>query len=400
MPMPKAPRWTQAEIAVLEEFYPEVGVDCVEYLPGRTWKSIHQKAFKLGLRCEKLTDAPKALLQGDVLEEAIRLREEEGWAFARIAAKFGICEASASNSVLIALCPRKGYRPAERLANGRLTAEGLARLRYALKRGLKAVDIQLRLGLSASRIALERRRYNAELKANGKALLPPPGNGEEYSGVKVPASKRREVEQLLLEGLGAPKIVDRLGTSKTTVQRIRARLVKRLARKGEALPGCDMSGHRHTILESARYVPDESRALVRKLVLERLPVFHAADCAAVGKCTAYRIRDELREELRARGEVLPPPDRSLWRRGRGQEDPYWPPIGTEAIYAFRQLLGTRSFDEAKAEWRRRECAKAADSNGWSTDFQRRLDRVASGQIGIERSSFVPQLPHNPQEARA
>ena len=155
------------------------------------------------------SSAPKSRLQGEALDEAVRLREVENWSFSAIGKHFGVCEASASNAVTTALCVRRGYRPAERDQHGRLTVEGIERLRYALKKGLKGIDIQLRLGVSAACVSEQRRRYNRELLARGKALLPPPGGGQAYSGARLSPAKRKQVEQLFLQGLGTQKIAER-----------------------------------------------------------------------------------------------------------------------------------------------------------------------------------------------
>ena len=381
MPAHRTPRWTQQEIAVLEEFYPSDGVDCVEYLPGRTWKSVHQKAFKLGLKCEKPTVAPSTKLEGAALEEAIRLREEENWSFARIGAKFGISEAAANNAVLVALCPRKGFRPAERDENGCLLPEGIERLRYALKKGLKGCYIQLRLGLSAGRIAEERRRYKRELKSAGKAPLPPAGGGDHYSGAKLTRAQKQQVEALFMEGLGTQKISDRLGISKTSCGRIRNRLVARLKRKGETLPGCDTKGTRHQQAESIRFVTDEQRDLLRAAILDRVPVRRAAITLAIGLCTAYRIRDELRAELEAHGQSLPDPVLPGRSRARSN-DPFWPPVGTANLYAFRALLAEMPFAEARAKWSADRRAEAQAERDRPKTFEEQLARLARGEIGI------------------
>lgn len=266
MPAHRSPRWSPAEVAILLDRYPSAGMAGVQLLlPGRSWHSIYVKASKLGLKSERVTDAPRAKLQGADLEEAIRLRETEGWSFGRIGALLGVAEASACNAVLIALCPRKGFVPAQRDPHGRLTAEGMERLRYALKKGLKGVDIQLRLGLSAACVAEQRRRYNRELKANGKVPLPPPGAGEQYSGVKLTRGMKVEVEELFLKGLGALKVSEHTGAAKTTCTRIRQRLVRRLRRKGEALPGCDVRGVRHVQADSSRFIPEECKAALRAI---------------------------------------------------------------------------------------------------------------------------------------
>lgn len=381
MPAQRSPRWTREEIAALKEFYPGEGVDCAERLPGRSWQAVHQKAHKLGLKCEKQTRAPSAKLEGDDLETAIRLREDEGWSFARIGARFGISEAAACNAVLVALCPRKGYRPAERDENGCLLPAGLERLRYALKLGLKGCDIQLRLGLSAGRVAEERRRYNRELKDAGKALLPPPGKGEAYSGVKLTRQMKREVEELFLQGLGTLKVSERTGVSKTSCTRIRSRLVARLRRKGEKLPGCDRNGTRHVQAESARFVTDEQKDLLRAALLQRVPVRRAALDLVIGLCTAYRLRDELKEELQQQGRDLPSPILPGRVKSR-QTNPCWPPAGTKAIYAFRALLADMPFDEAKATWKAERRAELNLERSRPKSFEEQLERIGRGEIGI------------------
>lgn len=396
MPARKPPPWSRGEIAVLREFYPQEGIDCADRLADRTWQAIHQKAHKLGLRCEKVNPAPDGKLEGEALEEAIRLREQDGWSFARIGAKLGVCEASACNCVLIALCPRKGFVPAERDVDGRLLPEGIARLRFALKKGLKGCDIQLRLGLSAGRIALERRRYNAELKAAGKALLPPPGAGEAYSGVKISASKRREVEALFQEGLGTLKVSERTGVSKTSCTRIRAKLVRRLKRKGEQLAGCDARGVRHVQAESARFVTAEQKELLRAALLDRVPVRRASIDLVIGGRTAYRIRDELAAELQARGDQLPRPIMPGSAR-RSPASPTWPPSGPKQIYAFRELLAVLSFDEAKARWRAERRAEIDAERARPKSFEEQLQRIARGEIGIARA--VPRAHLEPTAQR-
>jgi hypothetical protein len=276
MARPKAPAWTQEELAVLTEIYPAAGLNGVaDVLSERSWSAIYVMANRLRLQAP-LTAAPKTKLSGPRLEEAIRLREVEGWAFARIAVHYGIAETSASNAILIALCPRKGFTPAERDDKGRLLPRGIERLRWMLKKGLKPVDIQLRLGLSAGRIAEERRRYNADLKAAGKALLPPPGNGERYSGARISRDVLKQVESLLLTGLGTPKVADRTGVSKVHCQRVRAKLLARLKRRGQTIPGCDANGRRVRLFENAAMIPDTAKQALRALLLDRVPVRRAA----------------------------------------------------------------------------------------------------------------------------
>ncbi|CAD7335215.1 MULTISPECIES: hypothetical protein [unclassified Sphingobium] len=349
MPRSKAPAWTSQEIAILQDIYPREGINgAADALPDRSWQAIYVMASKLGIRSSVVTDAPKPALAGPELEEAIRLREQEGWSFARIGAHLGVCESSACNAVLIALCPRKGFTPAQRDNKGRLTAEGLERLRLMLRKGMKAVDIQLQLGLSASRIAEERRRYRADLRARGKAPLPQPGGGEAYSGVKLTKAARAEVEQLLLQGYGAQKVTERTGVSNTSVGRIRNRLIRRLRRKGETLPGCDRDGRRVSAAKVSKlYIPAEAVEALRQRILAREPVARAAAELGIGGSSAYKIRDALAAELRAQGEELPAPI----RLGRGKEarsraaSARWLPKGQ--IHRFRQLSIEHGHDQAK-----------------------------------------------------
>lgn len=402
MPRTKAPAWTSQEIAVLREIYPTEGLGGVaDLLSDRSWHSIHQKAFKLGIRCELVTYAPKARLQGDRLEQAIRMREDQNWSFARIAAELGgISEAGVCNAVLNALCTRKGFRPAERDGKGRLLPEGLARLRVLLKKGFKGVDIQLRLALSAGRVAEERRRYNRELKANGKALLPPPGGGEAYSGVKVPRSKVREIEEALMQGLGTRKVSERTGASKTTITRARNRLIRRLGRKGECLPGCDRSGKRLRVVDHFHAIPDHARAEFRRLLIDRrMSARRAGLHAGIGGSNAHRMYQAIVAEYAGRGEQLPPTRRAPSigpdRQALLDEDAIYPK-GRAGMAAFRQhaaeagyLTARRKLRDDHAEviaaeqaQRAREAEAARQEALRPRTFEEKLALVASGKAQL------------------
>lgn len=412
MPAHKIQRWTKPEIAILREVYPKEGLNgCADALADRSWQAIHQKASKLGIRCEKVTPAPKGRLQGVDLERAIQLREIQKMSFARIGAEFGICEASACNSVMNALCTRHGFTPAQRDANGRLTDDGKERLRFALKKGLKGIDIQLRLGLSASRIALERRRYDAELKERGKAALPPPGLGVVYSGTKLSREQKAAVEALFMTGLGTAKVSQRTRVSLTSCTRIRNRLVKRLRRKGECLPGCDIHGNRHVQAESSRFISDEMKSMLRDVLLDRTPVRRAAMMLAMGLSNAYKIRDQLSAELQAQGKELPKPIRPGSSRHGLARDPNWPPADVKEIYSFRTLLRDMQFAEAKAKWmadRRAERTEAAEAKRAEAQrpktFQEQLAAIAQGRATIvpafTRVHLEPQLTVQQEGPRA
>lgn len=391
MSIRKTARWSAHELALLRAHYPSEGSRIVARLPGRSRHAIQVKAYKLGLETTHTNAAPTARLQGLALEEAIRLRETEKWSFAAIGRHFGICEASACNAVTIALCVRRGYRPAERDQHGRLTPAGIERLRYALKKGFKGVDIQLRLGVSAACVSEQRRRYNRELLSRGKAPLPPPGGGQAYSGVKLTSAQRKQVEACFMLGLGTAKTAERTGVSRTSCIRIRDRLVRRLRRKGEALPGCDAAGVRHVHAESTRFITDEQRHLLRAMLFDRVPVRRAAYELVIGTSSAYRIRDALSAELAREGRSLPSPRLPGRIRAQPMPDPFWPPANPKEIFAFRRLLQTMSFAEAKAHWRqslrearRAERAEAENAKRHLT-FEEQLARVASGDVGITRN---------------
>src|SRR3546814_9550404 len=151
--------------------------------------------------------------------------------------------------------------------------EEVQRMRLSLRKGRKGFEIQLRMGVSAACVAEQRRKYQADLKARDKAPLPPPGNGEQYSGVHYSKAKRRSVEDVLQQGYGTARASKLTGVSKTVCIRIRAALVKRLARKGECLPGCDIKGRRTAQLPGFRNIhPAQVDALKRMMEIGRAHV--------------------------------------------------------------------------------------------------------------------------------
>lgn len=222
MPAHRNPAWSAAELKLLRDHYLEGGMPAAHLaLPGRSIYSIRMKAARLKLRSPLRAPARKHMLNGDRLATAIEMREQ-GVPFSKIAAQFGVCETAVINAITTALCAARGHRPAERDRAGKLLPAEVERLRYMLKKGVKHMEIQQRMGISASSVSHYRRDYNAELKAAGKALLPPPGNGERYSGVPVGPKDRKRVEELLMTGLGSIKVSDQIGVSKTSVVKIRA----------------------------------------------------------------------------------------------------------------------------------------------------------------------------------
>ncbi len=386
----KAPRWSTQEIAILTDIYPREGMPgAADALPDRGKQAIEQKAFKLGLRSPIVNDAPKLVLQGDRLERAIALYES-GIGFMAIARELGCTPTATTNAILIALCPRRGYRPAERDASGRLTPESKERLRYMLKKGLKAVEIQLRLGISAARVAEERRRYNCDLANRQKAPLPPPGGGERYCGVRLPRESKRAVETALLNGYGS-RIVSRMtGVSVPSVKNIRRALVARLARKRQALPGCDTAGKRLGAAKfSPHHIPDGSVAELHARLLAGEPVAHAARVVGIGSSGAYKIRDMLRAELAIEGRTLPAPirlGRTAAQRARAIEAGRLP---DGRFREFRELVHVHGYEEGKRLMIERiEQQRAADAEARAIEqarpksFEEQLDRVARGELKI------------------
>jgi hypothetical protein len=304
-------------------------------------------------------------LRGARLAEAVALRDA-GWSYAKIGARLGCSESAASNCVIPILGARAGHRMAERDENGRMVPAELERLRMMLLKGIKPVDIQFRMGLSASRIAEERRRYNRELKERGKRPLPPPGNGEQYSGARLSLEAKREVERLYLEGFGAAKISKRTGVSYTHVQRIRQKLVRRLKRKGQSLAGCDPSGKRHTMKDHARAIADEQKAKLRELILNRVPVRRAGKICGIGGSSAYRIRDEIKAEL---GDAFPSPRLPGRVSKLRAEMLYSQAIPDECLWRFRVLVREHGEEEARRILR----ADAAETRRNET-FEQKLQR--------------------------
>lgn len=390
------PNWTHQEIATLRDVYPVGGMPAaMASLPRRPRQAIYVKANRLGLHTEHRPDAPQLALRGEQLQQAMDLRAQ-GWGCERIGNLFGMAEMTVSNAVIIEEGRRKGYAPLARDQNGRLLPASIETMRLLMRKGWKSRDIQERCGVSASCVAEQRRRYQRDLKARGKAAMPPPGGGQAYSGKRVSRADRLRVEQLYMEGLGATKIVERTGVSYTTVQRIRQRLVKRLRRKGEALPGCDASGRRRTQASSARFIPPELIDQLRARILARDPVIRAASELGIGGSSAYKIRDKLRAELEARGQTLPNPVRpgrvtSTLHPSRTAK---WLPTGAKHIYRYGQLLATMPADQAKAAMLAEiEQVVAADRAARQAEaarpltFEEQLERVRAG-----RATLVANIP--------
>lgn len=384
-------RWTDAEMAVMRRLYPDHGAKAVQAeiraqgWPDRSLQSIMVQAAKKGIACNIRAQAPTLRMSVREIAEAMRLHDS-GQSYCEIGRLLNYAPTTVSNAILIEEGKRRGFTFAERDGNGCLTDAGVKQVWGMIRSGTKGVDIQMRCGVSAACVAEQRRKYARWCKINRIVPPPPPGKGEAYAGAKIPREKVREVETLLMEGFGCKKINARSGVSITTISRIRAKLVRRLKRKGECLPGCDKSGTRRRQLESIRFIPDAARAEFRGLLMDRIPVKRAAVMVGMGLCSAYRERDALREELAARGEELPKPKLPGRVRGklpelRALEE--WMPEGPDGMYRYRALVHAHGAEAAKAMLKA-EKAEAlaarikARSQPKRLTFEEQLARVAGG----------------------
>jgi hypothetical protein len=327
--MDPRPRWQPHEIAILRTIYAEQGLAAaMKALPGRHRQAIFVKASKLGIKCIGQQFRVGWYVQHS--EEAWHLRHEDKLSFVEIGRRLGVCEAQATNSVLYAECIKAGHTPLERHAGGRLRPEGRDRLRLMFRKGWTHRKIQEWTGCPAATLTRERKLYAAELKAKGLAPLPPIGGGLRYSGAKIPKALARRVEQLYLEGYGTKTVVTMTGVSNTHSLRTRTKLVLRLRRKGQCLPGCDIDGVRRIFKDHMRHVPQVSiDQLTQLLKSGRHSVNESARLAGVGSCFAYRFYHANKERL-----ALPP----LRGWGRKSQVAPFPGKGQWGFIRYRQLL--------------------------------------------------------------
>src|SRR3546814_16729539 len=129
---------------------------------------------------------------------------------------------------------------------------------------------------------------------------------------------RRAADDCLLQSFGGPPASKITRVSKTVCIRSRAALVKRLARKGECLPGCDIKGRRTAQLPGLRNIHPAQVDALKRMMADGIPVRRAASMAGIGHCSAYRIRDELNTERAAQGK--PPTAAHQWPTPAGQSE--------------------------------------------------------------------------------
>lgn len=372
MGKPRAPRWTSAEIAVLRETYPEQGMKAtLALLPGRSRYSVYVQASKMNIRTGHRPT--RAGIYRDIAAKALELHEKLG-TYAAVAIELGVCEATATNAVHHARSLRAGHEPLERDHNGRITAAAIDRLRQLFRKGLTHRDIQKLTGVSAATLSRERRRYEEYLKSNGLAYCPARNHGEGYSGNRVPRAKKLEVERLYLEGFGAKKISAATGVSHTVTLRIRTRLIARLRRKRECLPGCDIDGVRRAMRDHARHVPQESIDRLKAMILDRVPVRRAANICGIGGSTAYRIRDALKAEL---GDAMPKPRLPGRTRPLQRELMDAQAIPPGKLHRFRGLVHQHGDAEARRLLRAEIAAERKNLT-----FEQQLEAVGQGKLRI------------------
>lgn len=305
--------WSQREVAVLKKYFPIGGAAAckaqLKKLEQRGSAAIEQKAWQLRIRGPSRPMAFNLALEGERLDRAIELYEKCRL-FSRVAREFDISETAAMNCILIALCHRRGFIPAARDENGKILPAEVDRMRLMMQRGRKGVDIMLEMGVSAGCVRYQRRRYEAYLERRSKTL-PPPGGGQRYSGAPLTAKEKREVEMWLLRGFGTPRIGERTGVSNTAVKRIRAKLVAKLRRRGECLPGCDIDGHRLRQVDHPSHKTPQQIAAARTSILAGDPLQVTATKAGMSKATVSTLRAKMKVELAAEGKALPPTTRKL-----------------------------------------------------------------------------------------
>ena len=292
--------WTRREDTILCRFY-DKGVDEVApLLPDRTVEAIRQRAVKLGAAAPRAAGLRVPCADQDM--DVIMALRDQGMGYRAIARLLDLKEQAVSNAVLRVECERAGFTPARRDAAGGLIAQDAERLYGFIREGLTGVEIQRRLGVSASCVL----HYRARLKRNGEQL-PPPGNGMRYSGSRVQKDVRKEVDRLFMLGYGAAKVAELAGVTVTFAKRRRLMLVHQLAARGECLPGCDLNGRRVQVKESAAWITEQQRVDLQWLLMEGWPIAPAAQELRIGKSSAYRIANELKARLAAEGRNLPRP---------------------------------------------------------------------------------------------
>lgn len=378
--------WTRREETIVERFYAR-GVDEVAaLLPNRTPAAIQIRAVKLGVA----GDTPAGLRQACAGEdrEAIIALHDQGMGYEAIARLLEVDAQSVTTAVLTIECKRAGFTPAERDAAGGLLPHEAERMYGYLRDGLPGVEIQRRMAVSASCVSHYRRR----LKRAGENP-PPPGNGLRYSGSRIPDDVRSQVELHFMAGFGAAKVAELAGVQIGFAKKFRRKLVERLAARGECLPGCDASGRRVAVRESASFITDQQKIDLQWLWLHGWPVAPAAKHLRIGGSSAHKIIQTVKEQLVEQGKSFPkalPPARrpALGHQPTPKARPIARPKRAAPIAAFPALKAATIIDPAALP----EIARPAPPPPRRRlSFEEQLARIAAGQAGIV-PVFKPTRP--------
>lgn len=290
--------WTNREETIVCRFYEQGVGEVAALLPDRTIEAIRLRAKKLGVAGA----IPRGLRQPCAAEDcdAIIGLHDQGMGYEAIARTLGVDAQAISNAVLATECERAGFTPAERDAAGGLLAKEVQRIRDFILEGLPNVEIQRRMAVSASCVSHYRRR----LKKAGENP-PPPGKGLIYGGTQYPDDVRAQVDLHFMQGYGCAKVAELASVGVTFAKRRRLDLIKRLAAKGQCLPGCDIEGRRTQVRESASFLTPQQKVDMEWLYLAGWPVAPAADYLGIGRSKAYEIIEALKVQLRRQGKPFP-----------------------------------------------------------------------------------------------
>lgn len=290
--------WTHREEEIVCRFYARGVEEVAALLPGRTVEAIRQRAVRLGVA----GGTPAGLRQPCASEDrdAIIGLHDQGMGYEAIARILGVKPQAVSNAVLAIECERAGFTPAQRDAAGGLLRHEVERIRAFIREGLPNVEIQRRMAVSAPCVSNYRRR----MKQAGEAIAPA-GQGLRYAGTRYDNDVRLQVDHHFMQGYGAAKVADLAGVHVSFAKKRRRKLVESLARKGECLPGCDITGRRVAVKQSSRFVTDQQKVDLQWLWLNGWAVAPAARHLGIGGSSAHKIIQTVKEQLIAQGKPFP-----------------------------------------------------------------------------------------------
>lgn len=290
--------WTHREEEIVCRFYDKGVGEVAALLPGRTVEAIRQRAVRLGVAGSTPAGLRKPCASED--REAIMGLHDQGMGYEAIARIVGVKPQAVSNAILAIECERAGFVPAQRDGAGGLIQQEVQRIRAFIREGLPNVEIQRRMAVSAACVSNYRRR----MKRSGEDIVPA-GKGLRYAGTRYGNDVRQQVDQHFMQGYGAAKVADLAGVHVSFAKKRRRHLVERLARKGECLPGCDITGRRIHVKQSSRFVTEQQKVDLQWLWLNGWAVSPAARHLGIGASTAHNIIRTAKDQLVADGKPFP-----------------------------------------------------------------------------------------------